>query len=168
MQTLEVQMVYLESFQRHSDSREQNFLREQDTSSPGSLGSAGPAFTHIKSLATDNRGNPATSKGNSTPSPPAKATVESSPHESPSDTSPRSAIPGDASFDMLTLDESYMAQLDWHFVQSCARVDDNFRVAGEETPDIPDNEQIEFDDPELLSLTYQLPNAFLSSHPDID
>ncbi|KAG6905797.1 hypothetical protein DXG01_000675 [Tephrocybe rancida] len=76
-QTLEVQMVYLESFQRHSDSREQNFLREQDTSSPGSLGSAGPAFTHIKTPATDNRGNPATSKGNGTPSPLAKATVES-------------------------------------------------------------------------------------------
>ncbi|KAG6906068.1 hypothetical protein DXG01_016055 [Tephrocybe rancida] len=61
-----------------------------------------------------------------------------------------------------------MAQLDWHFAQSCARVDDDFGVAGEETPDIPDDEQIEFDDPELLSPTYQLPNAFPSSHPDID
>ncbi|KAG6906069.1 hypothetical protein DXG01_016056 [Tephrocybe rancida] len=100
------------------DPRTFNFaLKEQDTSSPGSLGSTGPAFTHIKTPATDNRGNPVTSKGNGAPSPPAKATVESrdvpydmpgnapSPHESPSDTSPRSAIPGDASFDTLTLDE---------------------------------------------------------------
>ncbi|KAG6914147.1 hypothetical protein DXG01_002188 [Tephrocybe rancida] len=75
-----------------------------------------------------------------------------------------SCTPGDAVFDTLELDEAYITQLDRQFLLNCVMGDDDFGVADGELPDMVEDEQIESDNPEIMSP----PNTLPGSLADLD
>ncbi|KAG6905858.1 hypothetical protein DXG01_000392 [Tephrocybe rancida] len=132
-QPLEVQMMYLESFQQHHDTLEQKFLREHTIFPIASSSAKRLALLDIKAPVDVLHG-----------------TVKSS------------AIAGNvAVFDTQDLDEAYITQLDRQFLLNCVRGDGDFGVPDGELPDMVEDEQIESDDPEILSP----PNTLLTSLP---
>ncbi|KAG6906329.1 hypothetical protein DXG01_014469 [Tephrocybe rancida] len=66
-------------------------------------------------------------------------------------------ILGDGALDTAELDDAYITQLDQQFAHSTLRRDADFREAQEEAPDNTQDDQLESDDPEVISLPDTLP-----------
>ncbi|KAG6912791.1 hypothetical protein DXG01_012138, partial [Tephrocybe rancida] len=77
-------------------------------------------------------------------------------------------IPDDAALDTAELDDAYMAQLNQQFVHSTIRGDEDFGEVDEESHDNTQDDQLESDDPEVISPPNTLPTQYPESSPESD
>ncbi|KAG6904423.1 hypothetical protein DXG01_010046, partial [Tephrocybe rancida] len=140
-QTLEVQMSYLETLQLQSDAHKQHVLRERD------MTTAGIPITNI----------PTAVQGNYTPEADKRPILS----DKATGKIPKSitvvAVAGDDASDSMELDQAYITQLDQEFIRSCQRGEDDFQVVEEESVETPVDDQMESDDPEVMSPPDALP-----------
>ncbi|KAG6912934.1 hypothetical protein DXG01_011038, partial [Tephrocybe rancida] len=140
-QTLEVQMSYLETLQLQSDAHEQRVLRERN------MTTAGIPITNIPMAVQGNYALEADKRlvllDKAAGKIPESVTVV--------------AVAGDDASDSMELDQAYITQLDQEFIRSCQHGEDDFRVVEEESVETPVDDQMESDDPEVMSPPDALP-----------